>query len=511
MACLDENEILAFFAPTRAKHVAERVDAHTADCPACRKLLGEYARLNASPGRDATLRIDAAPQRGSDHPDVDLVQRLAHAQVQKRIGTVVKGKWQVEELLGAGGMAFVFAARHRNGRRVAIKFMRPELALERSLVERFLREGYVANKIGHPGAVAILDDDVLEDGTPFLVMEYLAGTTLRQRIATSPLPLPEALEAIAQVLDVLAVAHERNVVHRDLKPDNLFRTDDGTLKVLDFGIARMRDELRPVYDTRSGMTMGTIGYMPPEQARGLSAEIDARTDVWALGATLYSLLTGKTLHEAPTTSEALLLAMTMPVEPMARLLPHVPTSVQAVLDRALGFDKGARYPSARAMSAAVKAVRAEVGGKTPAGSAAPQRAPRSSNRVRVVAGAAALVVLASSAVALARWSQQRERRFMEKPPAIASTPTSTPTQTGEPRSEGIASPSTALAPVPALAPSTSPAHPAEPAASPRPRPVGARASTPNASAKPPMPAVVPSSDPHAAPPAEPLDPLGPRR
>ncbi len=501
MACLDENEILAFFAPMRAKGVADRVDAHTAECPTCRKLLAEYARLDESLGRDATVRVDAvaaAPERAGEHPDVALVERLAQAQVQKRIGTVVKGKWHVEELLGAGGMAFVFAARHRNGRRVAIKFMRPELALERSLVERFLREGYVANKIDHPGAVAILDDDVLEDGTPFLVMEFLMGTTLRQRIATSPLPLPEALEAIAQVLDVLAVAHERHIVHRDLKPDNLFRTDDGTLKVLDFGIARMRDELRPAYDTRSGMTMGTIGYMPPEQARGLSAEIDARTDVWALGATLYSLLTGKRLHEAPTTSEALLLAMTTPVPPMARLLPRVPASVQAVLDRALAFDKDARYPSARAMSAAVQAARAEVGDETPAGSAAPQRAPRSTNRVRMAAGAAALVVLASGAIGVARWSSPREGPITDEPSASASAPILTP-------------PAVTLAPVPALAPSVAAARPAESAVSPKPRPVGARASTP--STKPPLPVVAPSSAPsarHDLPPIEPLDPLGPR-
>ena len=500
MACLDENEILAFFAPTRAKHVADRVDAHTAECPGCRTLLAEYARLDESIERDATVRVEAAQERESEHPDVALVERLAQAQVQKRIGTVVKGKWHVEELLGAGGMAFVFAARHRNGRRVAIKFMRPELALERSLVERFLREGYVANRIDHPGAVAILDDDVLEDGTPFLVMEFLMGSTLRQRIATSPLSLPEALEAIAQVLDVLAVAHERQIVHRDLKPDNLFQTDDGTLKVLDFGIARVRDELRPAYDTRSGMTMGTIGYMPPEQARGLSAEIDARTDIWALGATLYSLLTGKRLHEAQTTSEALLLAMTTPVPPMARLLPHVPASVHAVLDRALAFDKDARYPSARAMSAAVEAVRAEVGGEAPG---APQRASRSTNRVRIAVGAAALVVFASSAIGVARWSAQRERRITDEPRASASAPASAPM--GEPRGEVGGSPSVTLAPVPAPLPAGSAA------VSPKPRPVGARASTP--SAKPPVPVVVPSSASSARPaplPIEPLDPLGPR-
>ncbi|HSO38479.1 MAG TPA: serine/threonine-protein kinase, partial [Labilithrix sp.] len=372
MACLSENLIVAFFSPGRSPEIAAQVDAHSAGCAACRQLLAEYALLSAGqrtapaapaagPGFSGLAAAPTLTPAGSEaDAGLELVQRLAQAQARKRVGTLLKGKWQIEDLLGAGGMAHVFVARHRNGRRVAIKFMRPELTLEPSLVQRFLREGYVANKIEHPGAVAILDDDVAEDGTPFLVMELLVGQTLRERLASGPLPLDEALRAIAEVLDVLAVAHDKGIVHRDLKPDNLFQTEKGEIKVLDFGIARLKEHARSEFETGSGTTLGTVGYMPPEQARGLTGEVDARTDVWAIGATLYALITGRPVHEAATVNEALLLAMTTPVPPMRSLLPRLPPAVQVLLDRALAFHKDQRYPSARAMKAALESARGAV-------------------------------------------------------------------------------------------------------------------------------------------------------
>ena len=370
MACLSENQIVEFFQPERSPDVTAQVDAHTAVCDGCRRLLAEYAQLSAAHTAatqiDPTARLGLAalptltPGASPQEDRVDLVHRLAQAQARKYVGTVVKGKWEIEALLGTGGMAHVFAARHRNGRGVAIKCMRPELMLERALVERFLREGYVANKIAHPGAVAILDDDVMDDGTPFLVMELLVGRTLRQRLERGPLPLDAALGAIAQVLDLLAVAHEKGIIHRDLKPDNLFETETGLIKVLDFGIARLKERTRPDFETRSGTTMGTVGYMPPEQARGLSAQVDARSDVWAVGATLFALITGRPVHEATTTNEALLLAMTRPVPPMHTILPSLSAGVQRLLDTALAFDKGDRYPSARAMKEALDAAALEL-------------------------------------------------------------------------------------------------------------------------------------------------------
>src|SRR5439155_3776378 len=140
---------------------------------------------------------------------VVLAQRVAQAQARRRIGRMLAGKWTIDRLIGVGGMAFVFAATHRNGRRVAIKMMNPDYAVEPALVERFLREGYVANRVDHPGAVAVLDDDT-EEGEPFLVMELLEGETLRAKLARSgPMSPAEAFEAVDQVLDVLAAAHAK--------------------------------------------------------------------------------------------------------------------------------------------------------------------------------------------------------------------------------------------------------------------------------------------------------------
>ena len=321
----------------------------------------DLRRSSASPCAAAvpslTPGAGGPPAEGELEPHL----RAAHARASALVGKTLKDKWLVERLLGLGGMALVFAARHRNGRRVAIKCMRPELAFEPAYVERFLREGYVANKIDHPGAVAILDDDTMEDGTPFLVMELLSGTSVRDRLTVGPMPLGEAVRITVAALDVLAAAHDKGVVHRDVKPDNLFVSDDGAVKVLDFGIARLCDRTLPPNETQSGTTMGTVGFMPPEQARGLVDRVDARSDVWAMGATFLALATGQSLHVAPTANEALLLAMTTPVLPMSELAPLLPQPLQLVLDRALAFEQEHRYPSARAMKDALEAAYARGG------------------------------------------------------------------------------------------------------------------------------------------------------
>ena len=298
---------------------------------------------------------DTKPLEGDDALGLAAVRCLR----APRVGEFLKGRWHVEQQLGFGGMASVYAGRHRNGRRVAVKFMHPELAVDKVFTRRFLREGYIANKVGHPGAVAVLDDDVTDDGTPFLVMDLLEGESLHTRIMTSPLSIRDALDVIARVADVLAAAHDKGIVHRDVKPDNVFLTVDGEVKLLDFGIARLK-EAEGASLTHAGDKMGTVGFMPPEQARGLVESIDARTDVWALGATLYQVLTGQYVHPADTPSEALVRAMTARVPPMRELLPYAPASVVALLDRALAFERENRFPDARAFAVSVREALAEV-------------------------------------------------------------------------------------------------------------------------------------------------------
>lgn len=275
-----------------------------------------------------------------------------------RVGAVLRGKWKLERIIGVGGMATVYAATHRNQSRVAIKVLHPEVSLDADVTARFLREGYVANVIDHFGTVKVLDDDVTEDGAPFLVMELLEGETVdaRWERKLQRLPISEVLAIGDQILDVLAAAHEKGVVHRDLKPENLFLTRGGELRVLDFGIARLREvSSESSTQTRAGSLLGTPAFMAPEQARGRWEEVDSRTDIWAVGATLFTLIAGRFVHEADTVQEQLIRAATVSAPSLATLAPEVSPAIVAIIDRALAFDKNQRWPDARSMQAALRA------------------------------------------------------------------------------------------------------------------------------------------------------------
>lgn len=280
------------------------------------------------------------------------------AQAEKRIGQTIGGKWHLDRVIGVGGMAAVYEATHRNRNRVAIKLLHPILSLDEGTRHRFLREGYVANTIRHDGAVQVLDDDMTEEGVAFLVMELLQGETVEHRMDRKGgvLEIHEAMEIVEQLLDVLCVAHDQGVVHRDIKPDNLFLTDDGRLKVLDFGIARLHQG--DTQATRAGSFMGTPAYCAPEQARGRWDEVDARTDLFSVGATLFACLTGTHVHPAETSSEQLALAIGATARSLGDALPQAPAELVQFVDRALRYDKADRFQSARAMKAAAQKIRA---------------------------------------------------------------------------------------------------------------------------------------------------------
>ena len=283
----------------------------------------------------------------------EVVQRA-----KARVDTVLNGKWRLERMLGIGGMAAVYAAVHRNQNRVAIKMLHPELSIDETVKTRFLREGYAANTVGHVGAVAVYDDDVSPDGAAFLVMELLQGETLEDRATRKGgrLEAGEVLQLTDQLLDVLASAHERGIVHRDIKPDNLFLTTAGQLKVLDFGIARLRELAGAANNMNTGVGtfMGTPAFMSPEQARGRWDEIDARSDIWSVGATMFALLSGESVHDAETVTDQLVLAATAPARSLATLVPELPQPMIEVVDRSLAYDKIQRWPDAPSMQAAVR-------------------------------------------------------------------------------------------------------------------------------------------------------------
>ena len=279
-----------------------------------------------------------------------------------RVGTLLDGKWSLDALLGYGGSAAVYAATHRNGKRAAIKVLHPHYVADENLRGRFAREGYVANKIEHPGAVSVLDDDVAADGTVYLVMELLEGTSLEKvgRGVVAPLTMAEVVRITDELLDVLAKAHALGIVHRDIKPANLFVTTAGQLKVLDFGIARLAEAMADGSSlTQTGYMMGTPAFMPPEQARGRWAEVDARSDLFAVGATMIALLTGRRPRHADTANEELLAAMTAPLAPASSLVPSLPPAIASVIDRAVAWSRDERWSTAQAMQQALRAAARE--------------------------------------------------------------------------------------------------------------------------------------------------------
>jgi serine/threonine-protein kinase len=275
---------------------------------------------------------------------------------KERVGSVLKGKWTLDELLGVGGMAAVYAATHRNKNRVAIKMLHPELSLNPEMKARFLREGYVANSVGHEGAVTVQDDDTADDGSAFLVMDLVDGQTLHDRRADrgGSLPAGEVIGIVDQLLDVLVAAHAKGVLHRDIKPENLLVTRDGKVKVLDFGIARLREMAGNTAHTRTGVMLGTPAYMAPEQAASLWEEVDERSDLWSVAATMFTLLVGHEVHVAETLTQMLAMAVTQPARRLAQVLPQAHPALAEFVDKALAFDKNQRFQSAREMQEALR-------------------------------------------------------------------------------------------------------------------------------------------------------------
>ena len=275
----------------------------------------------------------------------ELSQRVAGI----REGAILAGKYRVERLLGVGGMGLVVAARHLQlDERVAVKLMLPETLGSVDAVTRFTREARAAAKIKGENVARVFDIGTLENGAPYIVMEFLEGRDLAVWVTQSgPLPVDLAVEFVLQTCVAVAEAHGLGIVHRDLKPANLFCVSrhDGrlTIKVLDFGISKLTDVAGSLSGaTKTNTVMGSPHYMSPEQM--LSAkDVDARTDIWALGVVLYELVTGAVPFGGDSYAEVAIKVATQAAPPLRRLRPEAPAGLEAAVLKCLQKDKGQRF------------------------------------------------------------------------------------------------------------------------------------------------------------------------
>jgi serine/threonine-protein kinase len=281
--------------------------------------------------------------------DPQQTENLAHDRdyaARARIGANVAG-FTLEDLLGVGGHSAVYAAVNEDGERVAVKVMHAGFAAQPGSRERLDREARVANALAKVGGVRVFEYGV-ERGTAFLVMELLEGETLAARASRDggALGVAEVRRVGVALLGILAEAHARGFVHLDVKPENVFLTERGEVRMLDFGLAR---EDAAAEGAKSAVLLGTPAFMAPEQVGAVGWTTSVRTDVWGAGATLFNLLSGRYVHVARTPSEMLFMAGREPAPPLASVCPQAPPEMCRVIDRALRFQPEERWESVEEM------------------------------------------------------------------------------------------------------------------------------------------------------------------
>jgi len=279
-------------------------------------------------------------------------------------GALVAGKYRVIDELGRGGMGVVYRAEDtRLKRTVALKFLSPELTIDPEARQRFIQEAQAASALDHPNICTIHEIDETEDGRMFMAMACYEGGSLRERIKRGKMDRDEALAIATQVARGLAKAHEKGIVHRDVKPANVFVTSDGTAKILDFGLAKLTADIRLTW---TGTTMGTIAYMSPEQARG--EEVDHRTDIWSLAVVLYEMLAGQLPFKGENDQSMIYSILSHEPESITKIRKDLPSGLERVIYKALAKNPCVRYQimedfldDLKAIAEGLKPLRAKAG------------------------------------------------------------------------------------------------------------------------------------------------------
>jgi serine/threonine protein kinase len=302
-------------------------------CPICAKNYDDTAEVCELDG--ATLRMSRPKQ-------------------DSLINKVIKGRYRVLKKLGEGGMGTVYLAdQFAINRKVALKIIHPDYARDEDFVKRFRQEATLAASLSHHNVVTVFDFDQADDGSLYIVMEYVDGRSLGEVIQDNPIDVGSALQLGVQIAEGLSAAHRAGVIHRDIKPENIMVVEGGrAIKLMDFGIARLRDSTATTRLTQAGMIMGTPAYMAPEQIEG--GELSERTDIYAFGIVLYEMLTGRVPFKAPTPGAVLIKHLHEAPTPLSKVRKEIPSSVEQIVIQALQKSPEKRLRDMEEVVAALK-------------------------------------------------------------------------------------------------------------------------------------------------------------